>query len=171
MKSVDHVVIDIEEGTRPSENLNKIYPLSDNVEKKNKTCINICKIICILILTVPLMVTDLYFGYDDQPCLTNKFDSVDFGIGTWLRVSGYIQLASTVLLIIVQLTGEECSKTLTKCITVFFGLFFVAWNIIGAVIFWKYLEPNSMCNNQLTKYLWARIIIGLINASGIMFSK
>jgi hypothetical protein len=172
MKSVDHDIINIEDGIKQSEKLNKNYKISnDNEEKKAKTCVNICKIMCILILTIPLMITDLYFGYSNQNCLSIKFDGIDFGIGTWLQVSGFIQLSSIVLLILSQLTAEEYSKILTKIISIFFGLFFVGWNIVGAIIFWKYLEPNSICDSQLTNYLWARIIIGLINSGSILLSK
>lgn len=158
--------INVETGKKP----NVVIP-TDTEEKAVKRCVNITKVICILIFTVPLMVTDLYFGYSNQPCLSLQVENISFGIGTWLRVSGYIQLASTILLILAQFTGEDFSKIFSKLISYLFGLFFVAWSIVGSVIFWKYLEPVGACGGSLNAYLWARLIIGLVNAGCMMFVK
>ncbi len=143
----------------------------NNEDKKVRCCINITAIICILIITLPFAIADLIFGYSDQPCVNLTFSGIDMNIGTWLRVSGYIQIASIVLMIIFQFINEECSKIMGKLMQYLFGMFFVAWTIVGAVIFWKYLQPNDYCNGAIVSYLWARLIIGLVNSGCFMMIK
>lgn len=146
--------------------------LDDNNDKKNifyeKTCITCC----LIFITLPIMICDFYFGFSNDPCLCIKFNGIDFGMGKWLQTCGFIQLISCLLIITIQCVNNELYQMFISIfIRICFGYFTVIWTIIGAIIFWKYIEPNNLCNNQLTTYLWVRIIMGIISSGTILFSN
>jgi FtsH-binding integral membrane protein len=49
-----------------------------------------------------------------------------------------------------------------------YSLFSFAWLIVGCVMFWRYLDPSGNCNSNVSNYMWARLIIGLV---GVFFSS
>lgn len=140
-------------------------------DKEFGCCAKIMISLCLLIFILPFIAVDLYFGYSDQPCLTTDFDNPDITIGTWLRVSGFVQLGYLIIMCSTFFANKDIGELLRKLTKYLFGMFFTAWTIVGSVIFWKYLEPNELCDNSLTKYLWARLIIGLINIGCGLFVK
>ena len=167
------VSIDIDTDKRPADmpaepNHNRHISAED---KEAGCCAKIMLTLCLLIFILPFIVVDLYFGYSDQPCLTTNFDNPAVTIGTWLRVSGYVQLGYLILMCSTFFANKDIGELLRKLMKYIFGMFFTAWTIVGSVIFWKYLEPNELCDNSLTKYLWARLIIGLINIGCGIFVK
>lgn len=141
-------------------------------KKKINLYVNMCVTFCVILLTLPFMVCDFYFGFSNDPCLNTKFDGFNFGIGKWLQVCGFVQLAFCLAIIAIQFMNDEIYQMVASiCINLVFGFFTVGWTIAGAVLFWKYIAPNNLCGNELTTYLWARIIIGLINSGAVLFSR
>lgn len=43
-----------------------------------------------------------------------------------------------------------------------FGVIRIIWLIIGAVMFWGYLYPKSLCSAGFAAYMWALLIIGFL---------
>ncbi len=133
---------------------------ANNILEESVLCCGLC---CILTLIIPFMVGDLYFGFKEQPCLDQKFGGLHIGIGKWLLVSGFMLLSIILSLIMAPcIIKSNVGLCLSITIVLLFAFFFIAWTIIGAVIFWRYLEPDHLCDDNLTVYLWGRIIIGLI---------
>jgi hypothetical protein len=44
------------------------------------------------------------------------------------------------------------------------GLFRIAWLIIGAVMFWGYLNRFPLCANPVRRFMWANLIVGFISS-------
>ncbi len=151
-----------------------VINIDDNIydiSKKDKMNINICTIVCIFTILLPFTICDLYFGFNEQPCLTTKFNGINFGIGTWLKTLGFMNIIFILLLVITQFQSENLSICMTISIQLIFSFFSIIWTIIGAVLFWRYIEPDNLCDKQLTGYLWTRLILGLISAGGVLCSN
>lgn len=120
------------------------------------------KIFCIVCFSIPIMVCDLYFGSREQECLDMYFGGVHINFRSWILVNGFIGT----LMVIAWCTAVNNDFILfyIKKIYVIVSVFVMSWTIIGAIIFWKYLEPIRSCDKELTNYILARIIIGLISA-------
>ena len=94
--------------------------------------------------------------------------SISFNLQTWLLVDGYLMLALCAYLLLAAIgsaISEGCGACLLVVYMVFsvlYGLFRMAWLIIGAVMFWGYLQPNNMCSGPLNSYMWALLIINFV---------
>lgn len=52
------------------------------------------RLIIIIIIFLPFVICDLYFGYNDDSCIfiPNINSKIDITLGIWLRVDGYLLL-------------------------------------------------------------------------------
>ena len=155
----------------PHESAVTVVSLDANTERAKKaanatTCSKLCTYACISLLFIlcigavlSFVIVDLYFAYNSNSCQSISNTGVGFTLGAWLQVDGYCMLVSVVISLLV-------SKTPLKFATeTVFRLFFLAWTIVGAVMFWHYLGPSGACGKSLSDYMWARLIIGLFGAA------
>ena len=117
-------------------------------------------IICMLILSSPFIIADLYFAYNDISCQNINVPKLNLTIGLWLKIDGYILLVWTCIVFHTQINMLIINKRFI-IINYIVKLFCSAWSIIGAIMFWGKLEPSNMCNTVFSNYLWARLIIGV----------
>lgn len=74
-------------------------------------------------------------------------DGISFNLKTWLQVDAYLRVALIGLLFVSAvgfLVSEglgACLMASSVCFLVFYGLFCLSWNIVGAVLFWGKLKP------------------------------
>lgn len=147
---------------------------------KGVTTILFCLFCCVMIFTLPFIVCDLYFAYNDTSTCMNS-DILGFSISitlkTWLEVDGWTMF-SMVLLMLTAALGSIISAEVgvalllcTVCLWVIYNVFRFAWLIVGAVMFWGYLSPSATCSEQVNGYMWALLIISLIGVIANFFTS
>ena len=70
------------------------------------TTILFCLCVCVTIFTLPFIVCDLYFAYNDiSACMTADIQgfAIDITLKTWLEVDGWTMLAMVILMLIAAL--------------------------------------------------------------------
>lgn len=139
-----------------------------------------CSIGWMLIISIPMLVCDLYFGLSNDSCLHEELIS-NFNLKTYLIVHGFVELLSLLINILsVYVSFILCSNKrrliehkfinfddsdieeciiINKIIQFIFSLFNIIWTILGSILFWNHIYPNDMCNDQLKNYLLISLII------------
>jgi hypothetical protein len=166
--------MDIELGNKD----HKINHSNDTEIKNELVRYNSCMIVCTFICIFPLIVCDLYFGFTNDPCLLEHPSNLNFKLKSYLLVSGFIGIINFIIYsvsscISIYLNAEEITQMMVICITfkICMVIFYIVWNILGAVLFWGYIYPNDKCNTELSTYLFVSLIIKLISSSSILKNK
>lgn len=182
---LSEVVIDIESQNGMKESLVRetIIPLKGILKKsdeqfKNMAAENFIEKICIsllvIIIILPFIICDLYFGFTDHSCSREQPNELAINLRLYLIVSGFVDILATIII----LTGLNCVNTekLTNsgicalcCGTIgllFIIIFNTIWNILGAVVFWKYIYGNGNCDKTFSTYVFISLIIKLL---GVLF--
>ena len=147
-------------------------------EDDAKLAENIIKIavslLCIIILA-PIIICDLYYGYNDNSCVQKYPENLNINMKMYLLLSGYTEIG--ILITCVTSVCFVSSKSidnmniyvlLPTVIIIFICLFSIIWNIIGAVIFWGNIYNNGNCDKNVSTYLFVTLIIKLVgNLSGV----
>ncbi len=158
-----------------SESINGSYIISinDNEVKvvKQEACLGILTVACFMIILCPFIICDLYFGFNHQSCLNLKFNDFDLNLKTWLLTNGFLAIAYVVYLFIAALQEEYTRNCMSIAGQILVSSFSVIWTIVGAILFWRYIEPSNLCNKSLTTYLWVRLIMGLVGAGTVLCSN
>lgn len=123
----------------------------------------------IILFVFPFIFCDLYYAYNSISC-QHDTTSIGFTLSTWLGVAGFSQLVFILSfgLTIFLITCCESIEFLLILFQWLYCLLSLSWLIVGCVMFWHYLEPTGNCDNDISYYMWARLIIGLVC---VCFSK
>lgn len=152
-------------------------------DKNTKSLINkisICSIVCLFMCSFPLIISDLYFGFSNEPCLLEHPTNLNFKLKTYLLASGFISLIYIVLYTISAFcilcidNNEEnvlVVLVITSGVKVVGPVINIILNILGAVLFWSYIYPNNKCSANLSTYLFVSIILKIISNSFIIKSN
>lgn len=143
-----------------------------NIEIKRTR--NLAGVIFIIIFVFysAFVVCDLYYGLNDTSCAIQNVKRISFNLKTFFIIRSLIILSY--LIHIVLSVPFITKKTIENCrcyqisILIIVSLFLSAWNIIGAIIFWKYID-NSKCSIGIYNYTFISLII--IFTFNIMSSK
>jgi hypothetical protein len=130
-----------------------------------------CSTIIILIIMVPIIVSDLYFGFTDTSCVKNEPDGLDISMKLYLLVSGFVGLAVMVAFIFgicSFLERDESSHVVSICCVSFTSIiafiFNIIWNILGAIVFWGTIYGEKICNKNVSTYIFVSLILKLIGS-------
>ena len=129
-------------------------------------CAYSCVGITVLALLSPFIICDLYFAFGSISC-QHDTNPVGITLSTWLEVAGFslIGLIGSYVLMVGTIACCQCnpeSMIIFAPIQWAFSAFSFAWLIVGCVLFWRYLDPSGNCARDVSDYMWARLIIGLI---------
>lgn len=161
---------------------NDLRTIQNNLNQiENKNIIYYFKIICIsifLFINFPIIFCDLYFAVNDNTCINQKMDKLNVNMYDYLIVSGiYSSIISIISVLFILFFIDTIKNNKIKIVNYLFmlflyvnGFFNIAWNIIGSLIFWSYMD-NSQCSNQVFNYLFASLIIKLIFSSTIFVNN
>jgi|LauGreDrversion4_2_1035121.scaffolds.fasta_scaffold21390_4 hypothetical protein len=132
-------------------------------------CLVSCATITVLMVITPFIICDLYFAYNDISCQHDS-NPIGFNLSTWLAVSGLSMIGFLGLFgILLICVGCKPKGAIPVVVLQYvYSLFSFAWLIVGCVMFWRYLDPSGNCNSNVSNYMWARLIIGLV---GVFFSS
>ncbi len=136
----------------------------------SKTCFLVsCVTVTVLMLITPFIICDLYFAYNNISCQHDP-NPIGFSLSTWLAVSGWsmVGFLGLFLLLLICLGCKPKGAIPVVVLQYGYSLFAFAWLIVGCVMFWRYLDPSGNCNHDVSNYMWARLIIGLV---GVFFSS
>ena len=146
----------------PPSNINITDTTNDNSDIK---CITGCVTICYSILVIPIIICDLYFGFNDKSCVNEIPTNININMHEYLIVSAFILLGILITLpiyIYVVFNNNSFCTTMFTMLYFVIGLFNFAWNIVGAVIFWGNIYPNGHCDNSVSNYIFTILIIKFI---------
>lgn len=143
-----------------TENTNTIH------SNTNFLGIKIIAMILILVCWLPIIICDIYYAYNDNSCVNSHVDKININLKQYLQVSGLSLGCFAFIFIIYILSLNEnlshISLGLFVILFYFFIMFLFAWDIIGGVIFWGYMD-NSLCSNGIYNYVFASLIIKYIS--------
>ena len=135
-----------------------------------------CSTIFILIIMVPIIVADLYFGFTDNSCIKDKPDHLEISMRLYLLVSGFVGMGAMLIYIasICSLTPKKDEANATSlCCICFVGYasaaFHLIWNILGAIVFWGTIYVEKNCNRNVSTYIFVSLIIKFVgNLASLM---
>lgn len=139
----------------------------DDIEmqhRKDVKVVNYCIMTITIIIMLPIVISDLYFGYiSDEQCLKHKYT---LSMQEYLIVSGYVGL-SMILLTILHILSTKYDQIIQFICyyTIFLGLsiFLFVWNLIGIITYFTHIYVK--CDNRVTNYLLVIFIIKFIGMS------
>jgi len=153
---------------------------SPNIKDEAATIMigKICISLLILVIMVPIIVTDLYFGFTDSSCVNDEPKNLAISMKLYLLVSGFVSLGSMIgiLINICCFTFDEDTAVLNmcciSCIAIIGGVFHIIWNILGAIVFWGTTYGEGNCDKNISTYIFVSLIIKFVgNLFGIIQSK
>jgi hypothetical protein len=172
---------DIERGNSSSNNsssnnsnervvLKGILKKSNNVDHEARTglmVIKLCTTLLMIVLTMPIIVCDLYFGFSDNSCISEMPDGFNYTMKLYLLVSGFMGL-SWLLFIIYTTSSLSINNDNTTsiicagCIGLIVLIFNLIWNILGAVTFWGSIYKGGQCDSETSTYIYVSLIIKFV---------
>jgi hypothetical protein len=153
------------------------------IESDNKIKIFILKFISILfvaLLVSPFVICDLVFGYKDDSCVEIYPKNMGFmNMKIYLLVSGYAALGilSCIIINLYFVASDNISENIIivsflSIVLYISQVFFIIWNILGAVVFWGTLNKHNYCSKSINSYLFVSLIMKLLsNFYNIMSTK
>jgi len=145
---------------------------SRDIESNNKIKTIILQFIGIIFVALfvsPFIICDLVFGYNDDSCVDIYTENIRFmNMKIYLLVSGYltIGLLSCIIINLYFVANDNIGENIVlvaflSIILHISQVFFIIWNILGAVIFWGTLNKHNYCSNSINSYLFVSLIIKL----------
>ena len=138
---------------------------NDNKSSNDKFAMNCYKftiIFIVLLFGLPLAICDIYYAYTDNSCVTSHVDRININLKEYLQVSGLLSLCFIFIIILGTLFSENLKNSVLlgigAVLLIPITIFNTVWNIIGGVIFWKYMD-NALCSNNVFNYVFASIVI------------
>ena len=156
---------------------------SREIESDNKIKTFILQFISILFAALfvsPFIICDLVFGYNDDSCVDIYPQNMSFmNMKIYLLVSGYLAIGLLACIIINLYFAADHNIGNNIILVAFLSIvlyisqvFFIIWNILGAVIFWGILNKHNYCSKSINTYLFVSLIIKLFaNFCNIMANK
>jgi hypothetical protein len=170
--SNDSIVIDVKSDASsiPVSELKGILRRPTQNNEDTEVIIKSALSLFIIIIALPFITCDLYYGYNDNSCVKEYPNKININLKLYLLLSGYM-LLSKIIIVIFGLFSVSYRYSdfinvsvliLIGLLMVVYELFNVIWNIIGAIIFWDNIYKNNNCNDDVSTYIFVSLIIKLI---------
>ena len=146
---------------------NKDY---NNNLKLQINIIKIASIIFIFIISIPFIICDLYFAYNDDSCIEIYPKYIIFmNMKAYLLVSGYYTIGLMCVLIcnlqFLSIENKNSNVIFMSILSVIINVskvFLIIWNTIGAFIFWGTLYHLEKCKTIVYNYFFVSLVIKLL---------
>jgi hypothetical protein len=127
----------------------------------------------------PIVICDLFYGYTRNSCVEDYPNNLNINMKIYLAVGAYTSMLimAVVICSISQVSNRNRSSvhlylvTIPKLIITYGSLFLLAWNIIGAVLFWGLLYNRNLCDSNTSTYLFITLIIKLVCNLTVLASR
>jgi hypothetical protein len=126
--------------------------------------VKICAIVWILILFVPIICCDIYFGFTDNSCINELATGLNFTMKIYLLVSGFVGFVSIIFTICLVCLISDNEKILpyAKIFALINLLFQIIWNLLGSATFWGTIYKEGHCELTTSTYIYVSLIIKLV---------
>lgn len=126
-----------------------------------------------IVIYLGFIVCDIYYALNDHSCVNQNVPRINLNLKTFLLVRGFALLGLIFnVMIILCIISNSFIQSYT-CIKFFIGiqlsiivftcLFLLAWNVIGAIIFWGYMD-TSKCSDPIYNYTFVSLVIVFISS-------
>jgi hypothetical protein len=183
------IIIDIESNNESNESLEtplrgilRNASANREVEEIFETRVtSVCFSAILIIIWIPIIFLDLYFGFTESVCLTKephyKFLKL-ITLKTYLIVSGLIVMTGLwAILTTIYLFDPKLDRAsniylyrLTFVTMYLTSAFSVVWNIMGAITFWGFIFNNINCEQNFISYMFVSLVIKLISSVCTMYA-
>jgi hypothetical protein len=139
----------------------------ENERRIGVVVVKICTSALVIITMAPIIVCDIYFGFNDNSCVNEMPNGFNITMKAYLLVSGFAGVACLLAIIYtIWSRSNDDNNIITsfylKTIGIIIGLFQLMWNILGAVTFWKTIYKGGNCDLMISTYIYVSLIIKLI---------
>ena len=126
--------------------------------------VKFCAVLLIILLFVPIIFCDLYFGFTDNSCINEIATGLNFTMKIYLLVSGFIGLASIIFTfcLVCLLSDNEKILPFAKIFALISLLFQIIWNLLGSATFWGTIYKEGHCDLTTSTYIYVSLIIKLV---------
>ena len=146
---------------------NKDY---NNNLKLQINIIKIASIIFIFIISIPFIICDLYFAYNDDSCIEIYPKYIIFmNMKAYLLISGYYTIGFMCVIIcnlqFLSIENKNSNVIFMSILSVIINVskvFLIIWNTIGAFIFWGTLYHLEKCKTIVYNYFFVSLVIKLL---------
>ena len=179
-----NIIIDIESHNESKESL--YTPLRgilknpdsnrENDEIFEARVTSICSSIILILIWIPIITLDLYFGFSENTCSTKEPNDKSFKnlikLKIYLLVSGFIGIVSLgAILTAIYIFHQKLDRasniylySITFATMYLTYLFSIIWNIMGAITFWGFIFDNKTCGQNFITYIFVSLIIKLLSS-------
>jgi hypothetical protein len=135
-----------------------------------------CFSLILLIIWIPIITLDLYFGFSESTCSTKEPNDNSFKhlikLKIYLLVSGFVGIVSLGgILTAIYLFDPKLDRAsniylynITFATMYLTSMFLIFWNIMGAITFWGFIFNNNICGQNFITYMYVSLIIKLISS-------
>jgi hypothetical protein len=149
---------------KPEENIIFDKKIQERITK-------LCFTLIVISIITPIAICDLYFGFTDSQCASERPDKSVLNLSLYLILAGFVSISCmiTILIAICCIDFDDISDTgicllcCGSCGVIGLGIFSILWNIFGAVLFWGYIYGNGKCNKTFSTYVFVSLIIKFIS--------
>ena len=137
----------------------------EEIEIRNG-CIRFCSCILIIIICVPIIVCDLYFGFTDISCINEIATGLNFTMKIYLLVSGFtgfITMLITICIVYSLSDTDYRNDTILISVKYFGAVFQIIWNILGAATFWGTIYKEGKCDLNISTYIYVSLIVKMVS--------
>ncbi len=126
----------------------------NNINRRNKFIVKSFIIIMLLLFSIPIAYSDIYYGINDEKCTQTRAPEFDISLKQYLIISGYCSITMTIIIIISIIFYNNKHILLTTsliyviCSIYIFGLDLIANHINNINNINK-----IQCSDELKKYL------------------
>jgi len=133
-----------------------------------------CTILVVVAASFGLAIGEIVVAnkFGDDVCVGN-YHGISFSYKTWLLVSGWVNIATFCALAALggcYLVAASAQGTVAQgaigaagaCLMWLFGMYSLAWYIVGAVLFFKEIEPSCQSGKPLYDFGLALFILQTI---------
>ena len=179
-----NIIIDIESQNESKESL--YTPLRgilknpdsnrENDEIFEARVTSICSSIILIIIWIPIITLDLYFGFSESTCSTKEPNDNSFKnlikLKIYLLVSGFIGIVSlAAILTAIYIFHQKLDRasniylySITFATMYLTYLFSIIWNFMGSITFWGFIFDNKTCGQNFITYIFVSLIIKLLSS-------
>lgn len=137
--------------------------------------------IILFVMTFPFVVVEYDYSNDKPSCVWIEGSRIKLTLRQWMLVDASVMLSLVVIMFIVSLMFMTtprcfCIHTFHVWLCWIFGLFRLAWLVIGSVLFWGDIDSRDICQKSVSRFMYANLIFGLIYSAlyfvaGCMFPQ
>lgn len=115
------------------------------------------------------IIPDLIFANQQSDCVRSSVPNISLTLETWLKTDGYVRIGLLIALMLIAIffcLSKEVGTVLLIMYVVFMvivSIFFFAWAIVGAIMFWGHLNPSGVCSGGVQVYMHVILIVSFVS--------